>query len=80
MNTEVVFSIIAITAAALLFAASALIATHEAMAATTPFSIQPPVVNPLGTIPETTTTGTVCLVIPGGGYGYGGFGHGFHHH
>lgn len=75
MNTEVVFSIIAITAAALLFAASALIATHEAMAATTPS-----VVNPLGTIPETTTTGTVCLVIPGGGYGYGGFGHGFHHH
>ena len=77
MNTKVsvVFSIIAITAAVLLFATSPVIATHEAIAATAPIIVNPPttIVNPcpLGTIPETTTTGTVCLLIPGGGYGYG---------
>ena len=37
--------------------------------------VNPPtiIVNPcpLGTISEITTTGTVCLQIPGDGYGYG---------
>ncbi|MGC2570409.1 MAG: hypothetical protein WA364_02775 [Candidatus Nitrosopolaris sp.] len=88
MNTKVgaVFSIMTITAVVLLFAASPVI-THDAIAA---IIVNPPatIVNPcpLGTIPETTTTGTVCLLIPGGDYGYGtGFGphywyHPWHHH
>lgn len=73
MNTKVsaVFSIVAITAAVLLFAASPVI-THDAIAA---IIVNPPttIVNPcpLGTLPETTTTGTACLLIPDGGYGYG---------
>jgi len=73
MHTKVsaVFSVIAITAAVLLFAARPVI-TQDAIAA---IIVSPPttIVNPcpVGTIPETTTTGTVCLLIPGGGYGYG---------
>jgi hypothetical protein len=92
MNTKVsiVLSIIAITAAVLPLATSPVVTTHEAIAATAPIIVNPPttIVNPcpLGTIPETTTTGTVCLLIPGGGYGYEtGFGphswyHPWHHH
>jgi hypothetical protein len=83
-RVSVVFSIIAIAAAVLLFAASPVMVTHEAFAATTPTIVNPPitVVNPcpLGTISYQTTTGTVCLVIPSGGYGYGtGFGHHWYH-
>jgi hypothetical protein len=89
MNTKVsiVFSIIA---AVLLFAASPVI-THDAIAATTstpttpttPTIVNPPATTtcPVGTMPETTTTGTVCLLIPSGGYGYGtGFWPHYGHH
>jgi hypothetical protein len=79
MNTKVsiVFSIIA---AVLLFAASPVIATHEAFAATTPTVVNPPttVVNPC---PVNTVWlgGNTCQLVTNGGYG-SGFGHGFHHH
>ena len=87
MNTTLNFVFIIVTAATSLFASSQAIATHEAFAATV---VNPPtiIVNPcpLGTIPQTTTTGAVCLLIPGDGYGYEtGFGphywyHPWHHH
>ena len=86
MNTTLTFGfIIAVTAATSLFAASLTIATHKAIAATMPTIVNPPItiVNPatcpLGTIPATTTTGTVCVLMPGSGYGYGGFGHHWYH-
>jgi hypothetical protein len=88
MNTQVsIFGIIA--AAVLVLAASQVVTIHKTFAATTstpttpttPIIVNPPttIVNqcPLGTIPESTTTGTVCLLIPNSGYG---FGHGFGHH
>jgi hypothetical protein len=89
MNTQVsIFGIIA--AAVLVLAASQVVTIDKTFAATTstpaiPIIVNPPttIVNqcPLGTIPESTTTGTVCLLIPNNGYGFGnGFGHGFGHH
>jgi len=81
-----------IVAAVIVLAASHLLTIHKTFAATTstpttpttpttPIIVNPPttIVNqcPLGTIPESTTTGTVCLLIPNSGYG---FGHGFGHH
>jgi hypothetical protein len=71
MNTTLNFVFIIVTAATSLFASSQAVATHGAFAAT---AVNPPtiIVNPcpLGTIPETTTTGTACLQIPGDDYGY----------
>jgi hypothetical protein len=88
MNTQVsIFGTIA--AAVLILTASQVVTIHKTFAATTstpttpttPIIVNPPttIVNqcPQGTIPESTTTGTVCLLIPNSGYG---FGHGFGHH
>ncbi|MGA9150948.1 MAG: hypothetical protein WBZ36_10230 [Candidatus Nitrosopolaris sp.] len=93
MTTQVsIFGIIA-AAAVLVLAGSQVVTIHKTFAATTstpstpstPIVVNPPttIVNqcPLGTIPESTTTGTVCLLIPNSGDGFGnGFGHGFGHH
>jgi hypothetical protein len=93
MNTQVsIFGII--VAAVLVLAASQVVTLDKTFASTpstptTPIIVNPPttIVNqcPLGTIPESTTTGTVCLLIPNSGYGFGhgfgpGFGHGYSHH
>jgi hypothetical protein len=81
-----------IAAAVLALAASQAVTIHKTFAATTstpsspttPIIVNPPTTIsqcPLGAIPESTTTGTVCLVIPTSGYGFShGFSHGFHHH
>ena len=77
MNTTLTLVfIIAVTAATSLFASNQAIVTHEAFAAKV---VNPPTIIiihhssnisipcPLGTISETTTTSTVCLLIPGHG-------------
>ena len=69
-KVSVAFSIIPMTAAVLLFAGGNInLRSNRCYNA---YSLNPPttIVNPcpLGTIPETTTTGTVCLLILGGCY------------